>query len=132
MSRAERPSPERTPGGRAAPRDPRPPRRRAPVPGAGAVEALASRLEPLTPLSAVQRVWPEVAGAVVAAEAQPVSERAGVVTIACRSAVWAQELTLLAPDLTRRLNEALGAPRVVELRCTAGARRQPRGRATNL
>lgn len=117
---------ERTPGGRAAPTDPRPPRRRAPVPLAGAVEQLASRLEPLTPLSAVQRAWPDVAGAVVAAEAEPVSERAGVVTIACRSAVWAQELTLLAPDLVARLNEALGAPRVTELRCTAAPRRRAR------
>ncbi|HEX8123525.1 MAG TPA: DUF721 domain-containing protein [Solirubrobacteraceae bacterium] len=97
--------------------------RRAPVPLAGAVEQLAARLEPLTPLSAVRRAWPEVAGEVVAAEAQPVSERAGVVTIQCRSAVWAQELTLLAPDLTARLNEALGAPRVTELRCTAAPRR---------
>ena len=96
--------------------------RRAPVPLAGAVEQLAARLEPQTPLSAVQRVWPEVAGEAVAAEAEPVSERAGTVTIACRSAVWAQELTLLAPDLVRRLNQALGAPRVRELRCTAAAR----------
>ncbi len=98
--------------------------RRAPVPAAGAVEALAGRLEPLTTLSAVQRAWPEVAGPAVAAEAQPVSERAGVVTIACRSAVWAQELTLLAPDLVARLNQALGAPRVTELRCAAAPRRR--------
>ena len=96
--------------------------RRAPVPLSGAVEQLAARLQPQTPLSAVQRVWPEVAGEAVAAEAEPVSERAGTVTIACRSAVWAQELTLLAPDLVRRLNEALGTPRVKELRCTAAAR----------
>ena len=103
------------------------PRRRTPVPLAGAVEALAAKLEPQTTLSAVQRAWPEVVGAPVAAEAEPVSERAGVVTVACRSAVWAQELTLLAPDLVGRLNEALGTPRVTELRCTAGPRRPSRG-----
>ena len=103
----------------------RPLRRRTPVPVAGAVEALAGRLAPQTPLSAVQRVWAEVAGEAVAAEAEPVSERAGVVTIACRSAVWAQELTLLAPDLVARLNAALGAPRVTQLRCTAAPRRGP-------
>ena len=126
MKRRERPAPERTPAGRAVPRDPRPPRRRAPVPAAAAVEALAGRLAPQTPLSAVQRVWPQVAGDVVAAEAEPVSERAGVVTIACRSAVWAHELTLLAPELVGRLNEALGAPRVTQLRCTAAPRRPAR------
>jgi hypothetical protein len=113
MTRPERPAP-------------RPQRRRAPVPLAGAVEALAQRLAPQTPLAAVQRVWPEVAGAAVAAEAEPVSERAGVVTIACRSAVWAQELTLLAPDLVARLNDALGAPHVSELRCTAAPRHAAR------
>jgi predicted nucleic acid-binding Zn ribbon protein len=99
-------------------------RRRAPVPLAGAVEALAARLEPLTPLSAVQRAWPEAVGPTIAAETEVVSERAGVLTVRCRSAVWAQELTLLGPDLVERLNEALGAPRVTELRCTAGAGRR--------
>jgi hypothetical protein len=43
-------------------------------------------------------------------EAEPVSERAGTVTVACRSAVWAQELSMLAPDLCERLNGALEAP----------------------
>jgi hypothetical protein len=32
------------------------------------------------------------------------------VTIACRSAVWAQELELLSGDLLERLNGALGTP----------------------
>ena len=61
-------------------------------------------------LARVQASWPELAGPAVAAEAEPVSERAGTVTIACRSAVWAQELELLGPDLIERLNGALGTP----------------------
>lgn len=97
-------------------------RRRAPVPVAGAVERLAAQLEPLTPLAAVQRVWPDAVGAAVAAECTPVGERAGVVTVACRSAVWAQELTLLAPELVARLNAALDGGGVTELRCTATRR----------
>jgi predicted nucleic acid-binding Zn ribbon protein len=87
------------------------------VPLAGAVEALARRLEPATPLAQVQRVWPRVVGAAIAAECEPVSERAGTVTVACRSAVWAQELTFMAPDLVERLNAALGGSQVTELRC---------------
>jgi predicted nucleic acid-binding Zn ribbon protein len=62
----------------------------------------------------------------VAAEAEPVAERDGVVTVACRSATWAQELDLLGPELLGRLNEALaeaGQPgpeaRVRGLRFTA-------------
>ena len=105
-------------------------RRRAPVPLSGAVEALTRRLEPVTPLAAVQRAWPAAVGAAVAAEAQPVAERGGVVTVACRSAVWAQELELLAPDLVARLNAAMGEGRVTSLRCTAtgpgGGRRKRR------
>ena len=97
-------------------------RRRAPVPVAGMVERLAASLEPLTPLAAIQRAWPDAVGAAIAAECEPVAERAGVVTVSCRSAVWANELTLLAPELTGRLNAALGDARVTELRCTAGGR----------
>jgi predicted nucleic acid-binding Zn ribbon protein len=52
----------------------------------------------------------------------PVGERDGVVTISCRSAVWAQELDLLGPDLLKRLNEALEQP-LTALRFSAdGAR----------
>jgi predicted nucleic acid-binding Zn ribbon protein len=56
----------------------------------------------------------------VAAESEPVSERAGVVTVACRSAVWAQELELLAPDLLARLNGRLESGRVTRLRFVVG------------
>lgn len=62
---------------------------------------------PLTPLARVRAAWPGVAGSRVAAQAEPVSEREGVITVACRSAVWAQELDLLSGDLTRRLEAAL-------------------------
>ncbi len=49
--------------------------------------------------------------ATVAAQADPVSEREGVVTIACRSATWAQELDLMQAELLPRLREALaGGP----------------------
>jgi len=55
----------------------------------------------------VQAAWADVAGAAVAEEAEPVSEREGVVTIACSSAVWAQELELLGGELTERLKGRL-------------------------
>jgi predicted nucleic acid-binding Zn ribbon protein len=98
----------------------RPLRRRTPVPLAGAVEALAATLEPVTPLAVVQRAWPGAVGPAIAAECAPVSERGGVVTVVCGSAVWAQELALMAPDLVAQLNAALGEDRVAELRCRAG------------
>ena len=97
----------------------RPPRRRAPVPLAGAIEALARRLEPATPIARIQREWEGVVGPAIAAECSPVSERAGVVTVVCTSSVWAQELSFMAPDLVARINAALPAPRVTELKCRA-------------
>jgi predicted nucleic acid-binding Zn ribbon protein len=58
-------------------------------------------------LARVQALWPEVAGPGMSAYAAPVSERDGVVTVACESAVWAQELELLGPDLLTRFEAAL-------------------------
>jgi predicted nucleic acid-binding Zn ribbon protein len=85
-------------------------RRAGPRPLSEALAALTRQLEPQTPLARVQRAWRATAGATVLEEAEPVSERAGTVTVACRSSVWAQELSLLAPELSERLNEALEAP----------------------
>ena len=104
-------------------------RRLAPRPLAEALSPLRRELAPATTLARVQEVWPGLAGA-AAREATPVSERAGTVTFACRSSVWAGELSLMAPDLRGRLNEALGgsedAGPVRELRFVT----QPSGRAS--
>ena len=97
--------------------------RRAVVPLAGAVEALAARVAPATLLADVQRIWPEVAGGLMAEQAEPVAEREGTVILACSSSVWAQELELLGPGLVDAMNAALGAPRVTGLRCRVGAGR---------
>jgi hypothetical protein len=63
----------------------------------------------------VQEIWPSVAGP-AAREATPVSERGGIVTFACRSSVWAGELSLMTRDLTDRLNGVLDGRPVTELR----------------
>jgi predicted nucleic acid-binding Zn ribbon protein len=89
-----------------------------------AVAALADRLAPQTLLAEVQRVWPAVAGDVVAAEATPTAERSGTLSITCRSAVWAQELDLMGPQLVERLNEALGRDAVTALRCSSAPPRR--------
>jgi len=94
-------------------------RRVAPRPLSVAVDALAAELEPATPLAAVQRAWPHAVGEVIAGEARPTRERGGVVTVSCASAVWAQELDLMAGELVERLNAELGAGTVHSLRCVA-------------
>ncbi len=78
---------------------------------------------PRTLLAEVQMAWPDACGAAIAAEAEPVAERDGVITIACRSSTWASELDLMQEALRERLDAALGEGRVEGLRFTADAAR---------
>jgi predicted nucleic acid-binding Zn ribbon protein len=91
-------------------------RRRSPRPVGLALDSLADSLAPPTLLAAVQRAWPKAAGERFAHVSTPVSERDGIVVVACREAVWAQELDLLSESVVGRLNEALGRPAVRRLR----------------
>jgi predicted nucleic acid-binding Zn ribbon protein len=94
--------------------------RAAPRPLAPALQALRTRLAPATTLARVQEVWERAAGPAIAAAARPTGERDGVLTVTCESAVWAQELDLIAYELIARLNAALGTEAVRELRCRTG------------
>jgi predicted nucleic acid-binding Zn ribbon protein len=97
-------------------------KRRAPRPLAEALGPLQAAIAPATLLADVQRVWADAAGPAIAREATPASARGGIVTVACSSSVWAQELDLMAPMVIARLNEGLGTDRVQRLRCVTGAR----------
>lgn len=74
---------------------------------------------PRTLLGEVQTAWPEVCGETIGANAEPVAERSGVVTIACESGAWAQELELMGELLRTRLEAIVGEDRVLRLRFTA-------------
>ena len=91
-------------------------RRAGPRPLASRSSALTAAAMPATLLAEVQRAWPQAAGEAFAAQSEPVAERAGVITVGCASAVWAQELDLLSERVVERLNEALGRPAVKGLR----------------
>ena len=95
-------------------------RRRAPRSLAFALERVTTALEPATTLARVQGCWADAVGELVSSEAHPVSERDGVVSVACRSSVWAQELELLGPQLLAKVNAALGDNAVTQLRFKAG------------
>jgi predicted nucleic acid-binding Zn ribbon protein len=82
-----------------------------------ALEDLASTLAPATTLARVQEIWDGAVGPAIAASARPTAERDGVLSVGCAAAVWAQELDLMAGDLIRRLNKALGGEVLRELRC---------------
>ncbi len=74
---------------------------------------------PATLLAEVQVAWPDAVGPVIATEATPVSEKAGVVTVSCSASVWAQELDLMAPTILGRLNAKLRGAGVARLKCVA-------------
>jgi predicted nucleic acid-binding Zn ribbon protein len=96
-------------------------KRRAPRSLAEALQGVARDAAPATLIAAVQAAWPGVAGDTLGAAAQPVSASERVVTIACESGVWAQELELLGPDLLGRLNAALDGARIEKLRFVVGS-----------
>jgi predicted nucleic acid-binding Zn ribbon protein len=95
-------------------------RRRSPEPFSDVLKQAVAGAAPDTLLARVQGLWAEVAGAAIAAESAPRSEREGAVTVECSGAVWAQELTLLGPDLVERLNARMDGLQVRSLRFVVG------------
>ena len=93
--------------------------RRSPRPVASALGPLQVELAPDTLLAEVQRAWRVAVGDTIAAQAQPVAERGGVLTVACAASVWAQELDLMGPELVERLNARLGNGSLTRLKCVA-------------
>ncbi len=95
------------------------PARRSPRSLEFALEALRDDLAPESLLGDVQGVWGKAVGSSIAEQAQPVSERGGILTVSCSASVWAQELDLMGPTLVERLNRELGKGRITRLRCVA-------------
>lgn len=89
-------------------------RRRTPRPLAAAIGEALERAEPATLLAAVQSAWPDAVGEAIAREATPVAERSGVVTVACSSSPWAQELDLLAAQILAKMRPKLPAEASLE------------------
>ncbi len=90
--------------------------RRAPRRLSSALSQLQADVAPQTAIAEVQRLWPELVGELIAAEARPVHERAGVLTVNCRAAVWAAELDGDSELILTRLNERLQGPGLTRLR----------------
>lgn len=84
------------------------------------IEGLTGEIAPSTPLAAVQLVWDEVVGERIAAVTEVVEEREEVLVVRCESAVWAQELEMMAPRIRARLAERLGGEGPEKLRFLTG------------
>jgi predicted nucleic acid-binding Zn ribbon protein len=97
-------------------------RRSAPRPLSIALQSRERTVAPSTPLARIQQAWPAAVGEVVAANASPLRERNGTVTVYCPQAVWAQEVSLMAAEVVANLNRELGDALVREIRTTATPR----------
>jgi len=94
---------------------------RRPRPLGESLPQLKARLAPHTLLAEVQDEWQAAAGPAVARQCEPVSEKAGVVSVRCSSGVWAAELSMMSAQVLERLNEARPADRKVrEIRFVVG------------
>ena len=60
--------------------------------------------------------WPELVGSEVAEHCRPETFDGGLLTLRASSTAWATNLTLMTPQLLRRLGEELGEGVVVEVR----------------
>lgn len=69
-------------------------------------------------VAAVRARWAEVVGDAVARNAAPARTSAGALIVACSSAAWSAELTLLAPAIAARLREEMDL--TVDLRFEVG------------
>jgi predicted nucleic acid-binding Zn ribbon protein len=94
--------------------------RSAPRPASLALQAALERSVPRTDLAAAQTIWPEAVGESIAAVAEPIAERDGVLTVRCQSATWAEELSLMETELLERLGEHLGERSPSALKLLAG------------
>jgi hypothetical protein len=69
-------------------------------------------------LAAVRERWPAIVGEAVARHAVPARISAGTLVVACSSAAWSSELSMLAPAMGERVRAELGRP--LELRFEVG------------
>ena len=70
--------------------------------------------------------WRSIAGEAIADHASPSSLRRGVLRLHADSPSWATEISYLADELKRRINELLRREAVKEVRVWTGPERPPR------
>lgn len=75
--------------------------------------------------SQIHRRWLEIAGEEIAAHAEPVRLRGGVLVVRAQSGAWATQLRYLTPRLLERAQEVLGADRVERVQIVSGEGAQP-------
>ena len=95
--------------------------RRTPTIGEVLKEVLRSRgLGNASELSGLSSKWAAAVGEKVASHAGPEGLRGGTLTVVVDSSAWMNQLSMLSPEIIRKVNEALGGGKVEELRFRLG------------
>lgn len=66
-------------------------------------------------------VWEAAVGSAVAANARPAAFKGDLLLVHVRSSTWLHHLHFLEKEMLSKLNEALGGPRVREIRLKVGS-----------
>ena len=77
-------------------------------------------LEATTDIWRIAESWTSIVGERIAKHATPSRLARGELVVAVPEAVWRQELSLLAPEITARVNQQLGKQAVERIRLVAG------------
>jgi predicted nucleic acid-binding Zn ribbon protein len=94
--------------------------RKPPEPLGNALQHVLQRIDPERRLE-LFRVWASEVGEGVAAHAEPVWLRDGVLSVRVRGATWMQELQFAKEEIRSRLNRRLGAEVVRDVYFVSGS-----------
>ena len=86
------------------------------------LEQMASRLGIKKQLKKAQVIneWADIVGERIANETRPDHIRGVILFVDCSSPVWAQQLTLLRPDILKKIRGRVGPGVVVDVRFKTG------------
>lgn len=71
------------------------------------------------------KMWPDYAGASIAAASEPVGYNKGILYLWVKNASWMQQLVFMREPLAKKINEKLGFKYVYEIRLTLDRRSVP-------
>jgi predicted nucleic acid-binding Zn ribbon protein len=97
-------------------------------PAGDALRHVLQRIDPERRL-AVFQIWAGEVGDAVAARAEPVAFRDGVLSVRVRGATWMQELQFAKEEIRTRLNQRLGGERIRDIYFVSGPEPAPARRA---
>lgn len=73
-------------------------------------------LESVSQVSHLQIFWERLVGPMIAKNSEPVSLKGGLLTVWVKSPTWASELSLMKPEILRKVRETEDAANIKDIR----------------